>query len=206
MRIANCTTAAQYFHLLRRQALLLTTDPLPLIVLTPKSLLRHPLTASAPRELAESRFQLVIDDQDAVRQSGKVRRLVLCSGKVYVDLVTSEQRKAGGSNVALVRVEQLYPFPTDEIRGVLDRYPKLRDVCWVQEEPENMGAWEFARPLLEQLIDGRWPLRYIGRSRNSSPSEGSATWHAANQRAIVAQTFEDKTDAPDAQRVLSRQV
>jgi 2-oxoglutarate dehydrogenase E1 component len=205
IRIANCTTAAQYFHLLRRQALLLETDPLPLVVLTPKSLLRHPLTASAPRELAEGRFQLVMDDEDARKQAAKVKRLVLCSGKVYVDLVSSEQRKAS-ANVALVRVEQLYPFPADEIRQLLDSYPKLRDVCWVQEEPENMGGWEFVRPLLEQLIDGRWPLRYIGRVRNSSPSEGSAAWHQANQRAIVAQTFEEKVDTRDADRVLSKQV
>ena len=93
MRIANCTTAAQYFHVLRRQALLLETDPLPLVLLTPKSLLRHALTASSPRELAEGRFQLVIDDEEAKRQPGKVRRLVLCSGKVFVDLVSSERRK-----------------------------------------------------------------------------------------------------------------
>jgi 2-oxoglutarate dehydrogenase E1 component len=212
MRIANCTTAAQYFHLLRRQALLLETDPLPLVVLTPKSLLRHGLTASSPRELAEGRFQLVIDDDHARTQAAKVTRLVLCSGKIYVDLVSSEQRKEGdggrpsGHGVALARVEQLYPFPADQIRDVLDGYPQLRDVCWVQEEPENMGAWEFVRPLLEQLIDGRWPLRYIGRVRNSSPSEGSATWHNANQRAIVAQTFEEISDTRDADRVLSKQV
>jgi 2-oxoglutarate dehydrogenase E1 component len=205
MRIANCTTAAQYFHLLRRQALLLATDPLPLIVLTPKSLLRHPFTASSPREFAEGRFHLVIDDADARRQPAKVKRLVLCSGKVFVDLVSSEQRK-GNSRVAIVRVEQLYPFPTDEIRTILDAYPELQDVCWVQEEPENMGGWEFVRPLLEQLIDGRWPLRYIGRARNSSPSEGSAAWHQANQRALVAQTFEEKVDTRDTDRVLSKQV
>ena len=205
IRVANCTTAAQYFHLLRRQALLLQTDPLPLVVLTPKSLLRHPLTASTPRELAEGRFQLVINDDEARQQAGKVRRLVLCSGKVYVDLVSSEQRKAGAS-VALVRVEQVYPFPADQLRQILDAYPKLRDVCWVQEEPENMGAWEFVRPLLEQLLDGRWPLRYIGRVRNSSPSEGSAAWHALNQRALVTQTFEEKADTRDADRVLSKQV
>jgi 2-oxoglutarate dehydrogenase E1 component len=206
IRIANCTTAAQYFHLLRRQALLLETDPLPLVVLTPKSLLRHALTASTPRELAEGRFHLVIDDEEATRQAGKVRRLVLCSGKVFIDLVSSDQRKAGAAGVALVRVEQVYPFPAGEVRAVMERYPKLGDVCWVQEEPENMGAWEFARPLLEQSIDGRWPLRYIGRVRNSSPSEGSAAWHAVNQRALVAQTFEEKIDAPEAQRVLSKQV
>jgi 2-oxoglutarate dehydrogenase E1 component len=204
MRIANCTTAAQYFHLLRRQAQLLMTDPLPLIVMTPKSLLRHPSTASAPSEFSEGRFQLVIDDA-AVANVGKVRRLVLCSGKVYVDLSTAEAR-TGSQSVALVRVEQLYPFPADQIRGVLDRYPKLREVCWVQEEPENMGAWEFVRPLLEQLIDGRWPLRYIGRVRNSSPSEGSSAWHTANQRTIIEQAFEQKAESKEMDRVLSKQV
>jgi 2-oxoglutarate dehydrogenase E1 component len=205
MRVANCTTAAQYFHLLRRQALLLETDPLPLVVLTPKSLLRHALTASTPRELAESRFQLVVDDDEARKESRKIRRLVLCSGKIFVDLVSSEQRKAGAS-VALVRVEQLYPFPSDQIRNILEGYPTLQDVCWVQEEPENMGAWEFARPLLEDILGGRWPLRYIGRVRNSSPSEGSATWHALNQRAIVEQVFEDRPTIKDTDRVLSKQV
>jgi 2-oxoglutarate dehydrogenase E1 component len=204
MRIANCTTAAQFFHLLRRQAELLTTDPLPLIVMTPKSLLRHAATASSPADLAEGRFQLVIEDPEA-RQPGSVKRLVLCSGKIYVDLATAEVRK-DRTSVALTRLEQIYPFPADEIRQVLDRHPKLREVCWVQEEPENMGAWEFVRPLLEQLIDGRWPLRYIGRVRNSSPSEGSSTWHAANQRAIVERVFEENADSKEMDRVLSKQV
>jgi 2-oxoglutarate dehydrogenase E1 component len=205
MRVANCTTAAQYFHLLRRQALLLQTDPLPLVVMTPKSLLRHPFTASAPNELAEGRFMRVIDDPDAAAQAGKVKRLVLCSGKVAVDLFTSERRK-DNPHVAIVRVEQLYPFPEDLIRDVIARYSNVREVCWVQEEPENMGAWEFARPLLETIIDGRWPLRYIGRSRNSSPSEGSSSWHAANQRAIVDQVFEAKAERREMDRVLSKQV
>jgi 2-oxoglutarate dehydrogenase E1 component len=204
MRIANCTTAAQYFHLLRRQALLLLTDPLPLIVMTPKSLLRHASTASAPAEFSEGRFQKVIADS-AVTQPAKVRRLVLCSGKIYVDLASAEARRDNAS-VALTRVEQLYPFPADQLRAVFDTYPKLRDVCWVQEEPENMGAWEFVRPLLEQLIDGRWPLRYIGRVRNSSPSEGSSAWHAANQKAIVEQTFDQKSGLGETDRVLSKQV
>jgi 2-oxoglutarate dehydrogenase E1 component len=141
----------------------------------------------------------------AEAQVAKVRRLALCSGKVAVDLLTSDRRK-DNPNVAVVRVEQLYPFPSDAIGEVMDRYPKLREVCWVQEEPENMGAWEFARPLLETLVDGRHPLRYIGRSRNSSPSEGSSTWHAANQRAIVDQVFEAKTETRELDRVLSKQV
>ncbi len=205
MRIVNCTTSAQYFHVLRRQALLLETDPLPLVVMSPKSLLRHPFTASTPAELAEGKFMRVIDDAEAQAQATKVRRLVLCSGKVAVDLFTSERRK-DNANVAIVRVEQIYPFPADLIGEVLGRYPTLREMCWVQEEPENMGAWEFVRPLLEPLIDGRWPLRYIGRSRNSSPSEGSSTWHAANQRAIIDQVFEAKAEARELDRVLSKQV
>jgi 2-oxoglutarate dehydrogenase E1 component len=204
MRVANCTTAAQFFHLLRRQALLLHADPLPLVVMTPKSLLRHPMTASTPRELAEGRFQSVIDDA-AISSPAKVKRLVLCSGKVAVDLFSAEARK-DNSSVAIVRVEQLYPFPAAEITALLQKYSKLKDVCWVQEEPENMGAWEFVRPLLEQLIDGRWPLRYIGRVRNSSPSEGFATWHAANQRAIVDGVFDQKAETKTLDRVLSRQV
>jgi len=220
IRVVNCTTAAQYFHVLRRQALLLETDPLPLIVMTPKSLLRHGFTASTPTELADGMFQRVIDDPSTspgspqaesrgddrpTVQAGKVRRLVLCSGKVAVDLLTSEQRKTN-SNVAIARLEQLYPFPEAAVRDVMARYPKLREVCWVQEEPENMGAWEFVRPLLEQLIDKRWPLRYIGRARNSSPSEGSSSWHAVNQRAIVEQAFEGKAETKELDRVLSKQV
>ena len=123
MRIANCTTAAQYFHLLRRQALLLDTDPLPLVVLTPKSLLRHPLTASAPRELAEGRFQLVIDDE----RGGGERRQGAPAGAVQRQGLRrpGHQRAAQGrrSSVALVRVEQLYPFPADEIRGAARSLP-----------------------------------------------------------------------------------
>jgi len=204
MRIANCTTAAQYFHLLRRQALLLKTDPLPLVVMTPKSLLRHPFTASTPAELADGVFQPVLDDDVAATQAAKVKRLALCSGKVAVDLLTSDRRK-DNPNVAVVRVEQLYPFPDEAIRAVIARYAKVREICWVQEEPENMGAWEFARPLLEAIAGGT-PLRYIGRSRNSSPSEGSSTWHAANQRAIVDQVFEAKTETRELDRVLSKQI
>jgi len=205
IRVVNCTTAAQYFHVLRRQALLLQTDPLPLIVMTPKSLLRHGFTASTPAELADGKFQRVIDDDLTPAQAGKVRRLVLCSGKVAVDLLTSEQRKTN-TTVAIARVEQLYPFPDAAIRDAIARYPKLREVCWVQEEPENMGAWEFVRPLLEELLDKRWPLRYIGRVRNSSPSEGSSSWHAVNQRAIVEQAFDAKAETKELDRVLSKQV
>jgi 2-oxoglutarate dehydrogenase E1 component len=190
MRVANCTTAAQYFHLLRRQAALLTTDPLPLIVLSPKSLLRHAFVASAPRDLALGRWMKVIDDREALARAADVRRLVLCTGKIAVDLLTSPHReKAPG--VAVCRVEQLFPLPVTEIVGVIDGYPKLEEVVWVQEEPENMGAWEFARPLLEGLV-GRRRLAVLARPRSSSPAEGSAARHAQNQERLIAQAFEVK--------------
>jgi 2-oxoglutarate dehydrogenase E1 component len=187
LRLANCTTAAQYFHLLRRQALLLATDPLPLIVLTPKSLLRHPMVASSPRELAEGRWQPVIDDAEARGRARDVRRLVLCSGKVYVDLVSSEARAATPA-VAVVRVEQLYPFPAEDVAAVMAGYPDLQEILWVQEEPQNMGAWTFVRSELEALA-GDLPVRYAGRPRSASPSEGSSALHQIHQRIIADQAF-----------------
>lgn len=188
LRLANCTTAAQYFHLLRRQAILLETDPLPLVVLTPKSLLRHPMVASPPRAFAEGRWQPVIDDMHARSQAEQVNRLILCSGKIYIDLLTSEYRLEN-PGAAIVRVEQIYPFPADELRAILDGYPDLHEVFWVQEEPQNMGAWIFVRSWIEELISGRWPLNYIGRPPSASPGEGSSAWHSANQKKIVAQAF-----------------
>ena len=205
LRLVNCTTAAQYFHVLRRQATLLRRDPLPLIVLTPKSLLRHPATASTPAELEEGRFRSVLDDVDARARAKNITRLVLCSGKVYVDLNSSEQR-ANATQVAIARVEQLAPFPRVSLREVLDGYPSLRDVVWLQEEPENMGAWEFVRPQLEEMIGDRCPLRYIGRARSSSPSEGSAAWHQLNQKVLIEQAFDVSVSASDPSMVLSKQV
>jgi 2-oxoglutarate dehydrogenase E1 component len=192
LRFASCTTAAQYFHLLRRQALLLETDPLPLIVLTPKSLLRHPLVASSLRDFTEGRWHPVIDDEERRTKARDVRRLVLCTGKVYVDLVSSPQRAdaAASAGVAIVRVEQLYPFPIDDLAAIVKGYPNLQDVTWLQEEPQNMGYWEFAAPILEEMVGGRVPLRYVGRPRSASPSEGSSAWHAINQRLLVEQAFQ----------------
>jgi len=205
LRLVNCTTAAQYFHVLRRQAALLERDPLPLFVLTPKSLLRHPLVASTPRELEQGRFLSVIDDEEARGRAGSIDRVVLCSGKVYVDLVTSERRGAA-RNIAICRVEQLYPFPRIALNEVLGRYASVRDVVWLQEEPENMGAWQFMRPLLEELIADRCPLVYIGRVRSASPSEGSAAWHQANQRKLIEQAFDIGHAVSEPSMVLSKEV
>ena len=188
MRVVNCTTAAQYFHVLRRQAALLVKDPLPLVVLSPKSLLRHPFTASTPLELAEGRWMKVIDDQDAAGRAEDVRRLVFCSGKVAVDLLTSPHR-AASPNVAIARVEQLYPLPVSEMLSTIDRYPRLEEVLWVQEEPESMGAWDFVRSLVEGLVGSR-RFAVLARPKSSSPAEGSAARHAQNQERLLARAFE----------------
>jgi 2-oxoglutarate dehydrogenase E1 component len=197
LRLANCTTAAQYFHLLRRQALLLATDPLPLFVLTPKSLLRHPGVVSTPMELAGGRFQPVIDDPEAGARASSIERIVLCSGKVYYDLFASELRTEH-PEVAIVRVEQLYHFPEAEVTEILERYGRCREVIWLQEEPANMGAWEFVAPLLDNLLEGRRPLRYVGRPRSAAPSEGSSAWHTVNQAAIIEQAFTTRKRTPMA--------
>ena len=205
LRLVNCTTAAQYFHLLRRQAALLRRDPLPLFVLTPKSLLRNPIIASTPLELEQARFESVIDDEEALGRAKGIRRVVLCSGKVYVDLIGSEHRKTS-ADVAICRVEQLAPFPRVALRAVLDAYSSVRDIVWLQEEPENMGAWDFMRPLLEELIADRCPLRYVGRARSASPSEGSSAWHQLNQGALVERAFDLDSHAAESPKVLSKHV
>jgi 2-oxoglutarate dehydrogenase E1 component len=196
MRIANCTTAAQYFHLLRRQAALLLTDPLPLIVLSPKSLLRHPLVASTPRDLAEGRFHAVLDDEESRGRAGDIRRVLLCSGKIYVDLVGSD-RRAAARDMAVVRVEQLYPVPSKTLRATLDAYGAADEIVWVQEEPENMGAWDFIRPHLVEAAGGR-PVRAIARPRSASPAEGSAARHARQQQQLIEAAFapSQKTTPP----------
>jgi 2-oxoglutarate dehydrogenase E1 component len=190
VRIAYPSTAAQYFHLLRRQALLLRTDPLPLIIFTPKGLLRHPLVASPAKLLAESSWQPVIDDPELAADRKEVENLLLCSGRIYVDLVTSDLRKENPDD-AIVRVEQLYPFPKQAIEEIVESYPHLQSVIWVQEEPLNMGAWEFMHPCLRELLtrDGL-PLIYVGRPESSSPAEGSSTLHRINQEALIEQAFE----------------
>ncbi|MGE5377888.1 MAG: 2-oxoglutarate dehydrogenase E1 component [Bacteroidota bacterium] len=187
MRIAYPSTAAQYFHLLRRQALLLKNDPLPLIVFTHKGLLRHPLVASPVGELVEGGWQPVLDDGE-VDDPKNVTSLILCSGRIYVDLVSSQLRKET-KNVGIARLEQLYPFPKDAVENLLEPYSNLERLIWVQEEPLNMGAWNFLRPRLRQLTEDRYPLHYVGRPESSSPAEGSSTTYRGNQQALIEQTL-----------------
>ena len=171
IRVVNATTAAQYFHLLRRQALDATARPL--VVLTPKGLLRLKQASSSLQELAEGRFQPVLDDPLVGRgiDRGSVTRLVLCSGKVYYDLVGHEAREAA-TGVAVARLEQLYPFPVEAAAQLTASYPSLRELVWVQEEPQNMGAWRSIRHRLEGAAPEGIPVRFIGRPWRASPSEG----------------------------------
>jgi 2-oxoglutarate dehydrogenase E1 component len=177
IRVANCSTSAQYFHLVRRQAL--DAAGRPLVVMTPKGLLRLKQASSTLADLAEGLFQPVIDDPEADHDA--VTRLVFCSGKVYYDIVGHEQR-AGATNVAVARLEQLYPFPVDAYAAVVASYPKLEQLIWAQEEPQNMGAWRTIRHRLE--APGT-PLSYVGRPWRASPSEGYPTAHLREQDRIV---------------------
>ncbi len=189
LRIANCTTAAQYFHLLRRQAALLRTDPLPLVVMTPKRLLRHPLVSSPLRDLAEGGWQPVLDDPEVRDHPDAVERLVVCSGKIAVDLTESAARK-DHPELAIVRLEQLYPFPDEALRAVLRRYARVRAVCWVQEEPENMGAWTFVQPRLTAALGSERRVARISRVPNASPAEGSHARYAVAQAQLIQQALE----------------
>jgi 2-oxoglutarate dehydrogenase E1 component len=188
VRIANLTTAAQYFHLLRAQAAL-KDNKRPLIIMAPKSLLRHPLAASTLEELAEGAFQPVLDDEEAQKRADSVERLILCSGKVFTELAGSEYREEA-VDTAIARIELLYPFPEDQVKGLIEGYPNLRDILWVQEEPQNMGAWTFVEPRLRRLTGGELPLHYVGKHPRPSPAQGSAKFHRQEHAGIVRDAFE----------------
>ncbi|MCG8351289.1 MAG: 2-oxoglutarate dehydrogenase E1 component [Chloroflexales bacterium] len=189
IRVANCTTAAQYYHLLRRHAALLKSDPCPLIVMTPKSLLRHPLAASSLSDLTESQFQPVLPPPPDSIQGEDVNRLVLCSGKVYVDLVSSgELDKVEG--VAVARIEELYPFPQQELSALLVQYQNLREIVWLQEEPRNMGSWTYIEPRLRGVAGPSLPIIYCGRPESASPAEGTHSQHVIVQSRILCEAVQ----------------
>ena len=190
MTVANLTTPANYFHALRRQ--LKRNFRKPLVIMTPKSLLRHKLAVSGLADFTgDSHFQHVIPEIDGIGPSEAVKRVVICSGKVYYDLL-AERRDKGVGDVALVRLEQIYPFPTKSLAIVLSAYPKA-EVVWCQEEPENMGAWSFVDRKIEQTLVGMGHgcprPRYVGRNAAASPATGLAKVHAAQQAALVARAL-----------------
>jgi 2-oxoglutarate decarboxylase len=182
IRVANPTTASQYFHLLRRQAR--RTRQRPLVVMTPKSLLRLPQATSRLDDLATGRWHPVIDDAAESGRAGEISRVVLCSGKIYYELM-AEADKAGGQRPAIIRLEQLYSFPWPEARAVLGRYGKMRQLVWVQEEPRNMGAWSYVEPKLAELAPAGAEVVYLGRPERASPAEGYPAAHVAEQNRII---------------------
>src|SRR6266542_1625310 len=184
IRVANCTTAAQYFHLLRRQAL--GPSARPLIVMTPKGLLRLKEASSSPSDLTEGSFRPVLADPDVSPEN--VRRLVLCSGKLYYDLAGHEQRRQDPW-LALGRLEQLYPFPVLAAVELVRSYPHLEELVWAQEEPQNMGAWRAIRHRLEEALPEGVTLRFVGRPWRASPSEGYPTAHLREQDRILREAL-----------------
>jgi|HubBroStandDraft_6_1064221.scaffolds.fasta_scaffold05187_7 2-oxoglutarate decarboxylase len=190
IRVANLTTPAQYFHMLRRQARIAKQRPL--VIMTPKSLLRLPQASSEIAELAEdSRFQPVLPEPGV--QDERVTRLVLCTGKIYYDLVGHPDRQ-DNEGVAVGRVELLYPFPEGQVLALLARYPNLREVVWTQEEPRNMGARAHMFPRLMQILPSQMHFGYIGRPERASPGEGYPAAHAAEQSRIVRTALDLSVD------------
>ena len=195
IRVVNCTTPAQYFHLLRRQAK--RSRQRPLILFTPKSLLRHPLATSKLGELTTGHFQAVLDDAFFRKNPERAERLLMCTGKVYYDLVP-EAEKLGSNRPAIIRLEQLYTFPWTELRQILPRYSGAKELVWVQEEPLNMGAWRYLEAKLRELVSEGpdMVISYVGRPERASPAEGYPAAHAAEQSRIIREALESRTAKP----------
>jgi 2-oxoglutarate dehydrogenase E1 component len=180
-RVVNVTTPAQYFHALRRQ--IASPWRKPLVVMSPKSLLRHPQATSALDELVQGRFRPVIADAADPRET---TRVVLCSGKLYFDLVAARAAQ-GARHVALVRLEQLYPLAAEEVLAVLGRLRPGIELVWAQEEPSNMGAWDYVDARLAPLLPG--PVQLVARAPSASPAAGSATRHKLEQEQLVREAL-----------------
>lgn len=183
--VANLSTSAQYFHILRRQSAMLQKEEVrPLVLVTPKSLLRHPLSSVDGSELTTGEFKPVLEQKGLGAEVKKVERIILCSGKIAIDFeerIKDEQLDW----VHILRVEELYPFPEKEITEIINKYSNLKELVWVQEEPQNMGGWTFADPYLRELAPNGVDVKYVGRPRRSSPSEGDPIVHKKEQARIL---------------------
>ena len=185
MRVTYPTTPAQCFHLLRRQAL--RRPERPMVVMAPKSLLRHPMATSTVAELTTGTFRHVLDDP-TVADPGRIERLVLCTGKFYYD-IQGHARRAEAATAAVARLELLYPFPADSLGALLERYRNVKEVVWSQEEPRNMGALTFVGPRLRAVVPRKLPLSHVCRPERASPAEGKAREHAAHQEKLVLEAL-----------------
>jgi 2-oxoglutarate dehydrogenase E1 component len=190
IRVANTSTPAQYFHLLRRQALVAKERPL--VVMTPKSLLRNPAATSTVDEFVNGGLHLVLDDPTLPGSREEVTRLALCTGKIYYDIANHESRPEA-KHVAIARIELLYPFPEAELKELFASYPNLKEILWVQEEPKNMGSRAFMRPRLEEILPEGVIWDYVGREMRASPGEGYPVAHRREQDRIVRVTLGEKS-------------
>ncbi|XP_043191296.1 2-oxoglutarate dehydrogenase, mitochondrial-like isoform X4 [Amphibalanus amphitrite] len=190
MIVANCSVPSNYYHILRRQVHMPFRKPL--ILMTPKSLLRHPRAQSSFDDMVEgTEFKRVLPDTAAAGQSPSgVRRVIFCSGKVYYDLEKAREDRGLQDQVAIVRVEQLSPFPFDEVKQQLDLYPADADIVWAQEEAKNNGAWAFVEPRFETTAAKAKVIRYVGRSCSASPATGSKTAHTKELNALLNEAFD----------------
>jgi 2-oxoglutarate dehydrogenase E1 component len=186
MQVVNLTTPAQYFHILRKQVK--QNNKRPLIIMSPKSLLRHKLAVSKAEDLTNGSYKPFLPDKE-VENKNQIDRVVLCSGKVYYDLYKYRD-KNDLSNVAIARIEQFYPFPDQDVKDMLDEYEEVDNIVWCQEEPENMGAWRFLRPLIQNELNENQHLRYAGREASASPAAGQKKIHQAEQELLIKQALE----------------
>jgi 2-oxoglutarate dehydrogenase E1 component len=186
MQVVQPTSASQIFHVLRRQMVRMFRKPL--IIMTPKSLLRAKDASSPLTEFTKGEFKTVIGEQSAEVNTDRVKRLIACSGKVYYDLVrTRADRK--NADVAIVRVEQLYPFPHKAFAAELKKYPNLAEVVWCQDEPQNQGAWFFVQHYIHENMNEGQRLGYAGRPPSASPAVGYAHLHQEQQKALLEQAY-----------------
>lgn len=184
-QVCNCSTPAQYFHVLRRQ--MRDADRLPLVLMTPKSLLRHPRVISRRADFTDGRFQVVLDDE-TVADKDAIKRALLCSGKIYYELLDFREKNKI-IDVAILRLEQFYPYPKEAVQSLLKNYAKAKDVVWVQEEPQNMGAWNFLRYRLTEALQHNQTLSYAGRPESASPAAGTLKQHNEGQQRLVREAF-----------------
>jgi len=184
IRVTLPTTSAQYFHLLRSQIKL--PKPMPLVVLTPKSLLRADVAKCRRKDLTSGAFQVILEDPEPPQ---KPNRILLCSGKVAFDLF-DYRKKHKIKDTLIIRLEQLYPFPFDQLTGILKKFSSVKDIRWIQEEPRNMGAWTFALARLREILPSSKELKYVGRLPSASPATGIFQMHMAELELLLRQAFD----------------
>lgn len=193
--VANLTSAAQYFHILRRQAAILNREEVrPLVIMAPKSLLRHSLVASNGSELSNGEFHSVMEQTGLGEKTDQITRLIFASGKMAIDLADNLNNIESSEWFHILRVEEIYPFPIQIILKIVKRYPNLKEMVWVQEEPKNMGAWNFVEPRLKKIAGANIDVSYVGRRRRSSPAEGDPNVHKREQARIIEEAFSTKKE------------